>query len=167
MRTLGTGRETVVASMGEFGRRMNKLADKVAQGGPALQRKTALAILRNVILGTPVGNKQIWLEPGKARVGYVGGRARANWFVGVGSANGDTTETEDPAGQATISAGQSTIESHTKGDIHLTNNLPYIIPLNNGHSHQAPAGFIEQAVDAGVNLVHSARITEGDAGSEP
>lgn len=146
--------------MGEFAASMNSLADKVERGGPAIQRKTALAILRNVILGTPVGNKQIWLEPGKARVAYVGGRARANWFVGIGTPKNDTTETVDESGQSSISAGEASIQGHTRGDIHLTNNLPYIVPLNNGHSHQAPAGFIEQAVDAGVNLVHSARITE-------
>ena len=141
--------------------RMGLLADRVERRAPMLQRKVALNILSLVVQGTPVGNKNIWLEPNKAPVGYVGGRARANWFVSVGGASGDMTDDVDAGGQATIDRGKATIEGAQGGaPIYLTNNQPYIIPLNEGHSHQAPAGFIDTAVLAGSESARSFRVTE-------
>jgi hypothetical protein len=126
-----------------------------------MQRKLALDIHRLVVLATPVGNKEIWLEPGKARVGYVGGRARANWFVGIGSAPTDTTEDVDASGSVALAAGASTIDGAQSGvAIYLVNNLPYIVPLNNGHSHQAPVGFIDAAIQNAVEGMRGFRVTE-------
>jgi hypothetical protein len=123
----------------------------------------ALEILRLVIFGTPVGNKTIWLEPGKARVGYVGGRARANWFVGLGQASKFESDETDASGSGTMERGKAAIQRSTPGqDIHLCNNLPYIVPLNRGHSHQAPEGWIERAVQAGMNVANSKRVLDGD-----
>lgn len=126
-----------------------------------MQRRVAVDILRLVVLGTPVGNKTIWNEPGKARVGYAGGRARANWFVSINSPSHTTTDNVDPGGGGAISAGSSTISTAGPGNsIHLTNNLPYIIPLNEGHSHQAPVGYIELAIQAAVVNIHGQKVTE-------
>jgi hypothetical protein len=155
-----------MADLRQFAQSMNNLASRIERRGPEVQRLVALEILRQVIFGTPVGNKTIWLQPGKARVGYVGGRARANWFVGIGTAPTMTTESVDPSGGRALQTGANTIRTSTPGtDIHLTNNLPYIVPLNRGHSHQAPVGFIEQAIQIGVGLLGRARLTE--EGSPP
>lgn len=140
---------------------MSRLADRVERRGPEMQRRAAVDILRLVVLGTPVGNKTIWNEPGKARVGYAGGRARANWFVSINSPTRTTTEAVDPHGGAAIAEGNSTISTAGPGNsIHLTNNLPYIIPLNQGHSHQAPIGFIERAIQAAVVGIQGQKVTE-------
>ena len=37
------------------------------------------------------------------------------------------------------------------GPIYISNNVPYIQKLNDGHSKQAPAGFIQLAVDSAVS----------------
>lgn len=133
---------------------MERLSADVTKKATVLLRKSALAVLRFVVLGTPVGNKSLWLEPNKAPVAYVGGRARANWLVAInGPANGPV-QAIDAGGGGTISAGESVINTARHYDaIHLTNNLPYIIPLNDGHSRQAPAGFIDTAVIAGMTAV--------------
>lgn len=145
--------------------KMALLGDRVERRATMLQRKVALNILSLVVLATPVGNKNIWLEPNKAPVGYVGGRARANWYVGVGSAPGDETEDVDSGGQSTIDRGRSIIEAAPgKVPIYLTNNLPYIVPLNEGHSHQAPAGFVDTAVLSGSVAISSFPVTEEGSG---
>lgn len=152
-----------MADLYQFEQNINKLADRIEKGGPALQRLVALEILRLVVLGTPVGNKTVWLEPGKARAGYVGGRARANWFVGLGQATNAETEDTDPSGSTTLERGKDAIQTSSAGkDIHLNNNLPYIVPLNRGHSHQAPEGWIERAVQAGMQIANSKRVLDGD-----
>ncbi len=46
-------------------------------------------------------------------------------------------------------------------DIHITNNLDYIVDLNEGSSAQAPAAFVEEAVDAGVKAVNRTKIDTG------
>ncbi|HEX2554237.1 MAG TPA: hypothetical protein VHL98_11075 [Microvirga sp.] len=84
--------------------------------------------------------KQIPLAVGK---GYVGGRFRANWQVGIGSRPAGVIDAVDPSGQATIAAGSAVIAGLTdKVAIYLVNNLPYADPLENGHSKQAPMGIV-------------------------
>lgn len=146
--------------------KMGLLGERVERRATMLQRKVAFNILSLVVRGTPVGNKNIWLEPKKAPIGYVGGRARANWFVGVGAAPGTVTDSVDTGGDSTISQGRTVIEGAPGGNvpIYLTNNLPYIIPLNEGHSHQAPAGFVDIAVLNGSAAVSSFRVTEEGSG---
>jgi hypothetical protein len=46
--------------------------------------------------------------------------------------------------------------------MHITNNLPYIVRLNQGYSAQAPAGYVEQGVLAARRAIDSAgEITAG------
>lgn len=65
------------------------------------------------------------------------------------------------AGESALSEGESVLAGSSPGqDIHLTNNLPYIKPLNEGSSHQAPAGFVEVAIENGRNYMASQKVTE-------
>ena len=91
-------------------------------------RKTALGILRDVILQTPVDT----------------GRARGNWQASTSDIN-STLETTDKSGSATITAQSAniTIGADT---YYIINNLPYIKRLNDGYSKQAPAKFVETAI---------------------
>lgn len=142
---------------------LEQLSQTVDRAGSKLLRASGVAVLQAVIVGTPVGNTTLWNHPDRARAGYVGGRARANWFAAIGAASGEVTQTVDPSGGATIAAGNVVISSaDNKSEIHLTNNLPYIVPLNEGHSHQAPAGFIENAVDEGMRAAMAKWGAGGD-----
>lgn len=148
-----------MATPAQFRRNMDRLAAKVDRGATRIQRTTAGAILQAVVLGTPVGNPTLWQK--KPPAGYSGGRARANWQVGLGGPVEGNVDKKDPAGSATIGTGRSRIDTSQPGrPIHLTNNLPYIIPLNEGHSTQAPAGFVEAAVRVGEEHARAQRILD-------
>lgn len=140
-----------MASMGDLGRDLKREAEDLKKRARNLLRRCAAGVLRNVVMGTPVGNKDIWLEPKKAPVGYVGGRARANWFVSLGTPSRAMADRIDASGGVSIGLGEAVIKTARHNSvIYIVNNLPYIIPLNNGHSHQAPSGFIETAVQSGM-----------------
>lgn len=68
------------------------------------------------------------------------GRFRANWMIGEGEINETTTEGE---------VGQYTLEITADKNYYLTNSLPYAQRLAEGHSKQAPAGWIE-LIAAGI-----------------
>lgn len=38
----------------------------------------------------------------------------------------------------------------TNGSVYISNPVPYIVPLNNGSSSQAPARFVERAIEATI-----------------
>lgn len=91
-----------------------------------IQRVIAFELLRRIIIKTPVDT----------------GRARNNWQVTINEpAEG---ESNDPQASST---GVSTINSVGLGQtIFITNNVPYIIFLEEGSSGQAPAGMLEISI---------------------
>ncbi|UVM64426.1 hypothetical protein LOY34_13800 [Pseudomonas sp. B21-009] len=88
--------------------------------------------------------------------GYVGGRFRSNWQLTVGApAAGEIDEIES-AGEtiAKIVAGAGDLSA---GEVaYIVNNLPYAIPLEYGHSTQAPAGMVRVTVADFQRLVEDA-----------
>ena len=110
-------------------------------------RAVALEIDSAVVQSTPVDT----------------GRARSNWIVQINSsATGEVSSGSiDRSGQGALSRGRSTIAGFKAGkdrSIHITNNVPYIGDLNNGTSAQAPANFVQAAVEAGATAVRNSRI---------
>ena len=78
------------------------------------------------------------------RVGYKGGRLRANWGVSVGSPFAGTTDTLDADGAATVAKAQAVVATWSgKGSVWICNNVVYAIPIEYGHSEiQAPQGMV-------------------------
>ncbi|MCF5715166.1 hypothetical protein I9H06_16380 [Pseudomonas tremae] len=75
--------------------------------------------------------------------GYVGGRFRGNWMFGIGAPDGTTTEEIDPSGsKSTARIANGVLEFHAGDVAYITNSLPYAIPLEFGHSTQAPNGMV-------------------------
>lgn len=120
------------------------------------KRRAALAVDQAVVLGTPVDT----------------GTARSNWLVSLEDAQDNTVEAHaelvDGTMAETVNAtgamdqGKAVIaRAKPEQDIHITNNLPYIVPLNEGSSAQAPAAFVEEAVDAGVAAAKRTKIDTG------
>lgn len=133
---------------------MKKAGRRVADNADRLVRRCALAIDTAVVLATPVDT----------------GRARANWQVEIGQAPTGEVDAKDVSGQTAIQQGKVAIEGYKSGSaIFITNNLPYIERLNDGWSKQAPAGFVEQAVQVGVNAViaEAAKIVDGEVQEKP
>lgn len=79
------------------------------------------------------------------------GRAAMNWNVQDGSPSDAVFDYDGPAGSAgsvAMSREEAAIEgAEAPGITWVANNLPYIEALNNGHSRQAPAGFVEVSLE--------------------
>lgn len=89
--------------------------------------------------------------------GYVGGRFRANWHLSIDVVENVTFEEVDPSGQETIAALVSAVSDFNAGQTaYLINNLPYAIPLEFGHSTQAPGGMVRITVARFQQIVQEA-----------
>lgn len=138
-----------MASPEEAARQLRELGKRIEINADKLIIETSLAVLSELVVGTPVDT----------------GRARGNWLVGRGSPRRPLPETIasliDPSGQQTIQTGASSIRQRRPGVVlYISNNVPYIGRLNDGSSAQAPSGFIEMAVQAGVAVARRARLLE-------
>ncbi|MFJ2539395.1 hypothetical protein [Pseudomonas sp. NPDC087614] len=79
--------------------------------------------------------------------GYVGGRFRGNWMFNIGAPDSTTTEEVDPSGaKSTARIVSGAIEFKAGDTCYITNSLGYAIPLEFGHSTQAPSGMVRVTV---------------------
>lgn len=117
---------------------LNADADMIDDLVADVARGVALRALRGVVLGTPVDT----------------GHARGNWQTSVGRAITGERAVFDKAGGETIMEGASIIATVLPyAAIFLQNNVEYIGSLNDGHSKQAPAGFVEVAIENAVRTL--------------
>ncbi|HDS0937018.1 TPA: HK97 gp10 family phage protein [Pseudomonas putida] len=89
-------------------------------------RVIALAMLNEIVLRSPVDT----------------GRFRGNNIVSVGAPVYTSSVNVDPTGSETIQQGvrvMTGLEPYTQ--VFIQNNLIYAVPLEDGHSKQAPAGI--------------------------
>lgn len=127
----------------QFARRMRQIARDIEPAAGNLVNQTAGVILATVVPATPVDT----------------GRARGNWQVNVGSSIFSEIERLDQTGASTIAQGQGEIASRKSGQsVYIVNNVGYIGRLNEGYSAQAPAGFVELAVQSAIRHVRGARL---------
>lgn len=126
-----------------FAKRMAEISVGIETEVDKVVRKVALATDQAVVMGTPVDT----------------GRARANWITALDAASPAVT---DAVGASAALEQAASVISTYDGDrntaIHITNNLPYIERLNDGYSAQAPAGYVEAGLQAGVAVVKGAKI---------
>ncbi|WP_434676225.1 hypothetical protein [Pseudomonas sp. D3-10] len=89
---------------------------------------------------------------------YVGGRFRGNWQFSIDAPADGVLDTIDPSGRMSLALLRGQVTSLTAGQTaYIVNNLPYGIPLEYGHSTQAPNGMVrvtlarfQQIVDEAV-----------------
>lgn len=111
---------------------------------------------------SPVGNPDKWSDEFK-RVGrelgwygdgYVGGRFRANWQLGIDQMPGGTIDAVDPDGRQTQARIAAAIPEHAAGPVYfIANNLPYAQRLEYGYSKQAPKGMVGLTVTRFQDIV--------------
>lgn len=118
-------------SMGDFANELDLFASTFPSKANQLIRLFALEVLKNVIIATPVDT----------------GRARSNWFVNVDTPITYTTD-ETEYNQHLMTESAKLLSPTSSNVIWLTNNLPYIVRLNNGWSRQQPQPFVESAIKA-------------------
>ncbi|GLO38945.1 hypothetical protein PPUN15366_05890 [Pseudomonas putida] len=88
--------------------------------------------------------------------GYVGGRFRSNWQLTASvPASGEIDEIEDAS--ETIAKIAAAAGELTLGEVaYIVNNLPYAVPLEYGHSTQAPEGMVRITIRQFQELVENA-----------
>lgn len=125
-----------------FTLQLKKFAEKAKGNADQVVRKVVLEIGTSLVMKSPVGDGSYWVSPPPK--GYVGGRFRANWQLGVGAIDYTTSEAVDPAGEGTVGNLFAKIADEPGANIfYLTNSLPYAKRLEDGWSHrQAPQGMV-------------------------
>jgi len=140
-------------SFGKFSRRLDFRAKEVARNLNRTVRKVGIVADQALVFGTPVDK----------------GTARSNWRVSINNPEFGVISAYAPgeglgvgeSGNAlgAINQGLAVIAGRLPGqNIVIANNLPYIVPLNEGSSRQAPAGFVESAVADAAVAVAKARL---------
>lgn len=110
--------------MSDLKRRLDALFDKkVTKNVEATVRRVALDLLGTIKILTPVDT----------------GRARSNWHLEVGVRDIVLVE---PGGDLPADVSNYRIDK----TIFISNNLPYIQALEDGHSQQAPKGMVKDAI---------------------
>ena len=94
---------------------------------------------------SPVGDGDLWKTPPPK--GYVGGRFRANWQIGVGAAPTgelyDPLQSSYPGEKEVVASIDAKVPVRAGGRVYyLVNNLPYAQRLEDGWSKQAPKGMV-------------------------
>lgn len=87
------------------------------------------------------------------------GWARANWIPNIGAPFQGTSGTRFQAESGRINTSHQTrgtarvsaVYSITMGNVYITNNVPYIVQLNEGSSTQAPEGYVQIAIDETID----------------
>lgn len=107
-------------------------------------RDMALRIHNRVVSDTPVDT----------------GWARSNWIPSIGVPYPDTVGSRDAINAAVQSQGVARLLgwNFSEGVAWLSNNVPYIGFLNEGTSAQAPAGFVERAIQIEVRRSNAKRL---------
>jgi hypothetical protein len=143
-----------MGGLDDFAGRMSRLSVQVEGNVEEAVKDCAKAVTRTVIDATPVDT----------------GRARSNWTAELDQAfarlfpahvPGEKGSTAEANAEAAINQANEVVNQFditANREIHVANSLPYIGVLNDGHSKQAPAGFVQEAVMEGLATVRGAKI---------
>lgn len=127
--------------MGTFALDLQKFADKAKQKSDDLVGGVVIRVAAELDSRSPVGDGTYWKNPPPK--GYVGGRFRGNWQLGVDIRPAGETGRIDRAGGETQATILASIPDEAAGKIYyLVNNVPYANAIEEGHSRQAPQGLV-------------------------
>lgn len=138
-----------------FNQKMFGLSNRVVEDANDIVKRVAARAFDTLIDDTPVDT----------------GRAVSNWRVGLNYeprgeiqafVPGTKASTASANRNAARAAGHTRIFARFTGEtIYIVNNLRYITFLNQGWSDQAPAGYVDRAVDAANAELRAARLLRG------
>jgi len=95
-------------------------------------------------------------DPGEGGTPVDTGWARANWLPSLASPVNSPAGEPTPSGVLTAGAAQQAGVGAVlgyklpSGPVYVTNNVSYITRLNDGSSKQAPAGFVQKAIQEAI-----------------
>lgn len=139
-------------SLENFSKRMLVRATNIEGGGTKIARKLALQIDSLLINATPFDTA----------------RALSNWLVGVSSPRREDQDPYQPGNQAgsvnaAIQDGLQSLANVPPGaEIWISNNVPYINPLNEGHSPQKGPRWIEASIETASRFVFQGKVSITD-----
>lgn len=114
-----------------FALELRKLIEKAKVAPDLVVRKATLDIHSSVVDMSPVDT----------------GRFKGNWNIAYGSPDLTVTTSLDPSGSEAKSKALAAAASYAGQSVYITNNLPYAIPLEYGHSQaKAPNGMVRVTV---------------------
>lgn len=134
---------------------LKKFAEKAKDRANIVVGEVVGGVVEVVDARSPVGDAKYWQSPPPK--GYVGGRFRGNWQLGVGALPSGTLDRTDPSGKGTVTVNLGKIPEDAAGRVYyLANNLPYAQRLEHGWSRQAPEGIVARTVVEFQAVVDSA-----------
>lgn len=134
---------------------LRKFVEKAEARADEAVAQVVLGLHARVDARSPVGDAKYWKSPPPK--GYVGGRFRANWQLGIGSIPGGTIAKPDPSGASVRARIVASVPDDASGKVYyLANNLPYAHRLEDGWSTQAPHGMVSLAMAEVQSIVNDA-----------
>lgn len=137
---------------------IRKFAEKAKGRADLAVKGVVIAFAGKIDERSPVGDAKYWIYNRGTKEapdyvdylayrdppeGYVGGRFRGNWQLGVGSMPGGVLNRVDPTGERVRAEIGAAIPGEAAGEIYwLANNVPYAQRIENGWSRQAPTGVV-------------------------
>ena len=145
-----------------FSSDIKAFAEKTKTDIADVKKYAAIKIFTDIVKATPVGNPDYWQEvngkPRKAPPGYTGGRLRGNWQTSLNTPIHTEIDRIDPDGGDVLKEMQTTVyNSNVEESIFMTNNLPYAIRVEYGHSKkQRPMGMLRVSIAGFENAIKEA-----------
>lgn len=147
-----------------FSSDIKAFAEKTKTDIADVKKYAAIKIFTDIVKATPVGNPDYWQEvngkPRKAPPGYTGGRLRGNWQTSLNTPiHTEIARIEtDPEGGDVLKQVHAIVNgSSVEESIFLTNNLPYAIRVEYGHSKkQRPMGMLRVSIAGFENAIKEA-----------
>lgn len=140
---------------GTFALDLTKFAEKAGKRAHEAVAGIVIGLHAKVDARSPVGDAIYWKSPPPK--GYVGGRFRGNWQLGVNQVPGGSLNIVDPAGNDTRVRIAAAVPEEAAGNVFwLVNNVPYAQRLEDGWSRQAPAGVVGLAMAEVQDVVNDA-----------
>lgn len=111
-------------------------------------KKLTLDVVANLVKAPPEGGTPV-----------ATGWARNNWIANVGTPITEAAGTPKNVGAASAAQqaglGRALAYKLRAGPVFISNNVPYILRLNDGHSAQAAPGFVQRAIQLAVTQLRS------------
>jgi len=117
---------------------VDAFADKSLKKASKAYRWAQIFLFTDVIVNSPVDT----------------GRFRANWFPSIGSSSDATTSSTKRLSASIVR--KEVMAAGMFSHMTITNNLPYSIALEYGHSKQAPNGMARKALKRSKKHINNA-----------
>lgn len=135
--------------MAAAGRRFFRLARGVEVAATTVTKEQALDVQYELARNTPVDTataRSNWrISIGKPLTGRIGAYkpypSRHRPPYGPGGSKSERANLS-----AVTAQGKARLKSYVKGSIYVSNAIPYIGPLDRGHSSQTSAGFVARSI---------------------